>query len=96
MSNQCEQPQESPAEAWKVRWPNHCKACGGWGVFHYATADTGETTPTLCDALPAGTCHRCGDPQGLDPDDEVRAPCRSCGWNHDDGVPPADEPAKEA
>jgi hypothetical protein len=95
MSNPCEPPQEDPVEAWKARWPNHCKACGGWGVFQEAATETGEVTLTLCDALPAGTCHRCGDPQGIDLDDETHPQCRSCGWNYDDGVPAVEEPGKE-
>lgn len=81
-------------EAWKARWPNHCEACGGWGVFQYVNANTGETTLTLCDALPAGACHRCGDPQGIDPDDEVHPQCRSCGWNQDDGGAPGRRTSK--
>lgn len=36
VSNQQDQ-QQDPVAAWKARWPNHCKACRGWGVFRHVS-----------------------------------------------------------
>jgi hypothetical protein len=88
MSNDGE-PQDL-VEAWKARWPNYCRTCGGWGLLQYGDAQTGESTAERCDALPLSTCHRCGAPDGLDPKDEVGLGCSRCGWNFDDGVPEDD------
>jgi hypothetical protein len=86
VSNQ--QEQQDPVEAWKARWPNYCRACGGWGVFQQVDPALGETTLTLCLALPEGTCHRCG---ALDPENAVLSRgCQECGWDHDDGIPEAE------
>ena len=98
MSNQQDQRQD-PVAAWKARWPNHCKACGGWGVFQRADHEpneSGEITLKLCDALPPGTCHRCGAPDGIDAADGLSRGCRYCGWDYDDGVPQASGPGKGA
>ena len=98
MGNQPD-PQQDPAEAWKARWPNYCKACGGWGVFQRADHEpneSGEITLKLCDALPPGTCHRCGAPDGIDAADGLSRGCRYCGWDYDDGVPEASGPGKGA
>jgi hypothetical protein len=103
VSNQRDQ-QQDPVAAWKARWPNHCKACGGWGVFRrvshkpgeIAGHESGEITLRLCDALPSGTCHRCGASDGINVADELSRGCRYCGWDYDDGVPEASEPEKEA
>jgi hypothetical protein len=89
MSNPQEQPQD-PVEAWKAQWPNHCKACGGWGAWQYAEP-SGELTIERCTALPEGTCHRCGTLDAIDPEDEMHPQCRECGWNFDDGVPEPDD-----
>jgi hypothetical protein len=97
VTNPQDQPQD-PATAWKARWPNHCKACGGWGVLQRADHEpheSGEITLRLCDAPPPGTCHRCGASNGIDVADELSRGCRYCGWDYDDGVPEASEPGKE-
>jgi hypothetical protein len=102
VSNQQDQPQD-PVAAWQARWPNHCKACGGWGVFRRSGQDpceiaeheSGEITLRLCDALPPGSCHRCGAPDGIDVADELSRGCRYCGWDYDDGVPEPGGPGKE-
>jgi hypothetical protein len=97
MSDQQEQ-QQDPVAAWKARWPNYCKACGGWGVFQRADHEpneSGEITLKLCDALPPGTCHRCGAPDGIDVADELSRGCRYCGWDYDDGVPEPGGPGKQ-
>jgi hypothetical protein len=96
VSNQHDQ-QQDPV-AWKARWPNHCKVCGGWGVFRHAGHEpggtvgheSGEITLSLCDALPPGTCHRCGAPDGMAVGNELSRGCRHCGWDYDDGVPEPD------
>jgi hypothetical protein len=98
LSNQQEQQQQDPVAAWKARWPNHCKACGGWGVLQrtgHEPNESGEITLRLCDALPPGTCHRCGAPDGIDLQDELSRGCRECGWDFDDGVPEPGGPGKE-
>ena len=97
VSNQQDQ-QQDPVAAWKARWPNHCKACGGWGVFQRADHEpneSGEITLRLCDAVPPGTCHRCGAPDGIDVADELSRGCRCCGWDYDDGVPEPGETGNE-
>lgn len=77
---------------WRVKWPNHCEACGGWGGQHYAydpsPAGVGLSPGCMydvdvCEALPPKTCHRCGE-AGLDEDGD--GPCSNCGWNYDDGL----------
>jgi hypothetical protein len=76
------------ASAWAAKWPNHCKACGGWGGSSYpATGPSyscgGEPGGfDLCEALPDGACHRCGAITS-----DLDGACRACGWNFDDGVP---------
>ena len=92
------QDQRQDPAAWKARWPNHCKACGGWGVLPRAGADSRrianddsrQITLRLCDALPPGTCHRCGAPDGIDPADKLSRGCRHCGWDFHDRVPVVD------
>jgi hypothetical protein len=85
MSNPQDQ-QQDPFAAWKAEWPNYCRACSGWGCFQRYNAVNRETTITLCDVLPAGSCHRCGASDGIDPEDEVGRGCRHCGWSYDDGL----------
>jgi hypothetical protein len=88
---------KDPTVAWKARWPNHCKACGGWGVFQRADhdpPDSGEIPLKLCDALPPGACHRCGAPGGIDLQNRLSRGCRECGWEFDDGVPEPGGPGK--
>jgi hypothetical protein len=79
------------AEAWRAQWPNHCRACGGWGGHNYpATGPSyscgGEPEGfDLCEELNDYQCHRCGAFGALD--DDRNGPCNKCGWNYDDGVP---------
>ena len=73
------EPQQDPVEAWKTRWPNHCKACGGWGVLQRADHEpnqSGEIPLRLCGALAPGACHRCGAPDGIDVTNELSRGCR--------------------
>lgn len=79
----------TPTE-WKEKWPNHCKACGGWGqssVYwdNHGVPGSGEPCCDTCEAIEDYTiCHRCGE-HGLSEDGE--GPCSKCGWNYDDGLP---------
>jgi len=79
------------AATWRARWPNHCKACGGWGgttfnqTHPYGSTTTQEQIHDPCEATASvETCHRCGH-DGLDADGN--GPCKHCGWNYDDGEP---------
>jgi hypothetical protein len=85
--HQPDDPQIDPEDAWRAEWPRHCRICGGWGYFEDVDARTGETTMGRCTARPEAACHRCGAPDGIDPDDEVGRGCQHCGWNFDDGIP---------
>lgn len=80
-------------KAWVFQWPNHCASCGGWGCSNYpATGPSysygGPGGFDVCEALPEGTCHRCGmeDAMLLVTGDFKFLPCKFCGWNFDDGV----------
>lgn len=73
-------------EQWVAKWPNYCKSCCGWGGSKFTQhhdSGPGEQMFDLCEALPATQCHRCGE-QGLD--SEGNGPCKSCGWDFDDGL----------
>lgn len=70
--------------AFEEKWPDYCRACGGWGKWsrpqtRWEPADGGP-----CESLPDGTCHRCNFEAGLTPDGD--GPCSHCGWNYDDGL----------
>jgi hypothetical protein len=85
MSDQ--QDQMDPVEAWKARWPNYCRACGGWGAYQQEDPVLGEIALVACTALPEGTCHRCAAADAVHPEDAVLSRgCRECGWDHDDGL----------
>lgn len=81
-------------DAWKAKWPHHCKNCGGWGMFITRGVYSGppehcypdECDP--CDAIPDGMCHRCRAmnytvDQGYGYGDRK---CPACGWRFDDGL----------
>ncbi len=79
------------AAEWREKWPQHCKACHGWGGSSYTQSHPygmGSAHETLFDPCEATerpeTCHRCGV-DGLDGDGN--GPCKHCGWNYDDGDP---------
>jgi hypothetical protein len=79
------------AAVWREKWPQHCKACHGWGGSSYTQSHPygmGSAHETLFDPCEATerpeTCHRCGL-DGLDADGN--GPCKHCGWNYDDGDP---------
>jgi hypothetical protein len=87
------------AQEWRRKWPAHCPACRGWGLgpstyeshgFRYGPQE--EIPGDPCEALPEGTCHRCGHSgpgdEGEPPLDDGTHPCPACGWNWgEDGVP---------
>ncbi len=79
------------AATWRAMWPNHCKACAGWGgatffqSHPYGMGSAQEQMFDPCEApSSAAICHRCGE-AGLTEDGE--GPCKACGWNYDDGEP---------
>jgi len=79
------------AAEWVLKWPNHCKACGGWGgstflqSHPYGMGSASESLFEQCSAIEKyETCHRCGQ-DGLTEDGN--GPCRFCGWDYDDGSP---------
>jgi hypothetical protein len=87
MSNPHDQHQDA-VEAWKARWPDYCRACGGWGLIDYRDPRTGEAGAEPCRALPEGSCHRCGTPDAIHPEGVVLSRgCIECGWDFDDGIP---------
>lgn len=81
---------EVAAAEWRAKWPNHCKACRGWGGSSYEESHgfKGGGTETIMDPCGAHEdltiCHRCGA-NGLNEHGE--GPCTACGWNCDDGEP---------
>jgi hypothetical protein len=81
-------------ETWKLAWPNHCTACGGWGgkVFYETHGFAGGGAEQMFDPCPECSdaehpkCGRCG--HGFTEEwVENPVPCKACGWNHDDGIP---------
>lgn len=81
---------DAKASAWRLRWPNYCRACGGWGGASfqqghpYGATTAYETLFDPCDAKDATVCHRCGY-QGFDEDHN--GPCFWCKHEDDDGIP---------
>jgi hypothetical protein len=87
MSNYYKEIEEAIA-AFKAKWPDHCKICGGWGLFEFHETHGFKHGPyerftEPCQELPEGSCHRCGLPDMIIEDQ----PCKNCGWHFDDGVP---------
>lgn len=70
-------------DAWIARWPLYCTNCHGWGAV-------GEDCACE-DCVDEGKCPRCGEPgltsEGRGDDTTGEGPCKSCGWNYDDGRP---------
>lgn len=98
-------PPEPPTDErieWLNRWPRYCRSCEGWG-FHsmsqsvpYGSTSASFDVQDSCDQCTSyGRCARCGE-NGLtneaSGDDETgNGPCKMCGWNYDDGLPPESE-----
>jgi hypothetical protein len=81
-------PRSTPQAVWRNRWPQHCRSCRGWGgsaytEMHGFRGGSGEQMFDLCGARDENQCHRCVD-MGLKDGD---GPCRTCGWNYNDGEP---------
>jgi hypothetical protein len=73
-------------DAFKVRWPNHCTLCGGWGMFYWRENHErgySEMFEEPCENLPEGSCHRCGHANTV----SEGKPCSNCGWYYNDGTP---------
>src|SRR6185295_15546488 len=79
----------TPAE-WKAKWPRHCTLCGGWGGKTFYQSHGPGPSEQMFDLCvhdqdeDFSLCHRCGE-NGLTEDGE--GPCKSCGWDFDDGIP---------
>jgi hypothetical protein len=71
-------------QAWRDRWPNHCKSCGGWGGELSDPLHPAESVWMPCEALPPEVCHRCGF-AGLNLE-SGDGPRRFCGWDQDNGL----------
>lgn len=77
-----------------IQWPNHCKTCGGWGIF-YTDYDPSPAGISLSagymtdfdpcnDCVENDTCPRCGRllPDDFDYDD-FDEPCPHCEFTFD-------------
>lgn len=78
------------AAAWKAKWARHCTNCEGWGMLFSPGQYSGlpeqcyPADSDSCEALPEGSCHRCGQPKALISN---IMDCQFCGWNYNDGAP---------
>ena len=88
------------ARSWAYRnrwftffWPQHCRACGGWGISAYAVNQSplgsGWNWPEpFIDPCPhcaeQGRCGRCGRDHPEAGKGDVA--CPHCGWQSDDGL----------
>lgn len=77
---------------WTEKWPNYCRDCGGWGGFTIPGVYSGPPERCypedfdLCNALPEDRCHRCSGELQAQKDGVQPGPCKTCGWNFDDGL----------
>jgi hypothetical protein len=73
---------------WAAKWPNYCRACDGWGMWHtrqtyWEPADGGP-----CEELHEEQCHRCGEHHVLIALGNEDIVCIKCGWVcGQDGLP---------
>lgn len=85
----CVQQQEAAA-AYILAWPNHCRACHGWGATGGGTdPDSGYADSDPCErCTEQGICPRCGA-KALD---EEGVTCGACWFNAktDEGCPDVD------
>jgi hypothetical protein len=85
-------------EAWKAKWPDYCRKCGGWGLTGEAAFTPEDPGPEPCDAFGENDrCHRCGgelieewiedgDPENGPHVSVDRWKCKVCSWSWDDGL----------
>jgi hypothetical protein len=85
-------------EAWKAKWPNYCRKCGGWGLIGEPPSTPEDPGPDPCDAFgEEDRCHRCGgelEPVYSEAGDPENGPrldidswkCKACSWSWDDGL----------
>lgn len=86
--------------AYKEKWPNFCKTCGGAGEFHFtengAPLGEGYWPMPMADPCEActnqGICPRCGK-EGLTNEEKGDTstgdgPCKFCSWDYKDGGMP--------
>lgn len=83
------------SEAWRKRYPQHCKSCSGQGilrVYDSVPVPFGpgnclmETDEPCSDCLQHGKCPRCGEIITSDDNDfdcwyNDELPCPHCGWS---------------
>jgi len=96
---------EDAVEAYRKKWPDHCKNCGGWGGFYgeYDPSPAGVSLSpghmTEFDPCPEcmeeGICPRCGEKvwDWNEVAEDAQGPCSNCGWTEgeDEGLPEAPE-----
>lgn len=87
---------------YETTWPNHCRACNGWGgaASYYDPSPAGvslgagmlEDWDSCSTCLDNNLCPRCKAPiLEADDDDNGAQGCLNCGWTTDDGgLPPWD------
>jgi len=97
--DECQRMEDRNRE-WRIRWPNHCRECGGWGRFYEPGRLSGppencyppEEWP--CEHRAENICHRCGG-ELENIDDNLKneydwksawPKCKVCGWQFDDGL----------
>lgn len=88
---------EEARRQWAAAYPNHCRACGGWGGTwsSYDPSPAGVSLAagsladfdTCADCSDKGRCGRCGADGLLDNETGDVVACPVCGWNDDDGMP---------
>lgn len=78
---------------YRIKYPDYCKSCLGWGVVSftqshpYGSTTASETLSEPCETCVGnGLCPRCMKPVQCQPDyGDLVLPCPHCGWNNDDG-----------
>jgi len=78
-------------EAWKLRWPNHCKNCEGAGGFPIPQTYWDPPDYDICVCTDKGKCPRCMEWAWPEDIENMDVPCKFCGWNwghgKDDAAP---------
>lgn len=86
-TRQCDRATEAyrrECEEYIIKFPNHCKRCGGWGYLADPYSDECDDACPRC--LEKELCPRCGGALSLDI--EGLDECLSCGWlDCDEGLP---------
>jgi hypothetical protein len=70
-----------------IKWPHHCKKCGGWGTIGSGIEDrdTGIVDISPCtDCTENNLCPRCGE-HSLHFTEKGQPYCLNCMWTEEDG-----------